>query len=163
MTSKADFSPAEWKKIVQSPLLAGFAVSIADPNGFIAHLKEAFAEAKMLGEAKASGTEGTLVKSIAEELMTSAGRAEAREGIRTIAAGATSDQMKDRAIEQLKEVAAILDAKAPMEAATIKGWLGKIAQTVAEASGDGFMGFGGARVNDSEKAALADIEQALGT
>ena len=48
MASKTDFSLAEWKKIVQSPLLAGFAVSAADPNGFIAHLKEAFAEARMV-------------------------------------------------------------------------------------------------------------------
>jgi hypothetical protein len=162
MASKTDFSLAEWKKIIQSPLLAGFAVSVADPNGFFAHLKEAFAEARMLGEAKASGGDATLIKSIAEELLTSTGRAEAREGIRTIAAGASPDQMKVRAIDQLKEVAAILDAKAPTEASAIKGWLNKIAQTVAEASGDGFLGFGGVQVNESEKAALEDVKRALG-
>jgi len=163
MASKADFSLAEWKKIVQSPLLAGFAVSAADPNGFIAHLKEAFAEAKMLGEAKASSVDGTLMRSIVEEMLTSTGRAESREGIRTIAAGASPDQMKVRATDELKEVAAILDAKAPTEASAIKFWLNKIAQTVAEASGDGFLGFGGAQVNEVEKAALGDIRHALGT
>ena len=38
--------------------------------------------------------------------------------------------MKVRAIDELKEVAAILDAKAPTEASAIKVWLNKIAQTV---------------------------------
>lgn len=162
MASKTDFSPAEWKKIIQSPLLAGFAASVADPDGFFAHLREAFAEARMLGEAKASSGDASLMKSIADELLTSSGRAELREGIRTIAAGASPDQMKVQAIDQLKEVAAILDAKAPKEASEIKVWLNNIAQTVAEASGDGFLGFGGVQVNQSEKAALEDIRTALG-
>ncbi len=70
--------------------------------------------------------------------------------------------MKVQAIDQLKEVAAILDAKAPKEASEIKVWLNNIAQTVAEASGDGFLGFGGVQVNQSEKAALEDIRTALG-
>jgi hypothetical protein len=150
-------------RAVQSPLLAGFAVSAADPNGFIAHLKEAFAEAKMLGEARDSSVDGTLMRTIVDELLTSTGRAESREGIRTIAVGASPDQMKVRAIDELKEVAAILDAKAPTETSAIKSWLTRIAQTVAEASGDGFLGFGGAQVNEPEKAALGEIRYALGT
>jgi hypothetical protein len=162
MVSKSDFSPAEWKKLVQSPLLAGFAISAADPSGFIAHLKEAFAEAKLLGEAKASGADGSLRKSIANELLTSGGRADAQEAIRTIAAGASPDQMAKRAVEALGEVRSILEAKAPQEAAEMKDWLSRIAQTVAEASGDGFMGFGGVQVSDVEKATIEDIKTALG-
>ena len=161
MVSKSDFSPAEWKKLVQSPLLAGFAISAADPSGFFAHLKEAFAEAKLLGEANASA-DGALRKSIASELLTSGGRADAREAIRTIAAGASPEQMAKRAIEALKEVGVILDAKAPQEAAATKNWLSQIARTVAEASGDGFMGFGGVQVSEVEKATIEDIRTALG-
>lgn len=162
MVSKADFSPVEWKKIVQSPLLAGFAVSVADPHGFFSSLKEAFSEAKMLGEAKASASEGSLAKTIADELLTASGRHEAREGIRTIAAGASTDQMKTRAIDALKEASSILEAKAPNDAKAFKAWLTTIARTVAEASGDGFMGFGGVKVNEAEKATIAEISQALG-
>ena len=72
------------------------------------------------------------MRSIVDELLTSTGRAESREGIRTIVAGASPAQMKARAIDELKEVAAILDAKAPTEASAIKGWLTNIARTVAE-------------------------------
>jgi hypothetical protein len=162
MVSKSDFSPAEWKKLVQSPLLAGFAISAADPSGFIAHLKEAFAEAKLLGEAKASGADGSLQKSIAGELLTSSGQADAREAIRTIAAGASPQQMATRAVDALKDVRSILEAKAPQDAAAMKNWLAQIAQKVAEASGDGFMGFGGVQVSDIEKATLQDVRTALG-
>ena len=66
MVSKNDFSPVEWKKLVQAPLLAGFAVSAADPTSFVGALQEAFANANQLAEAK-SGASGELVKSIAEE------------------------------------------------------------------------------------------------
>jgi hypothetical protein len=162
MVSKSDFSPAEWKKLVQSPLLAGFAISAADPSGFIAHLKEAFAEAKLLGEAKASGADGSLQKSIADELLTSGGQADAREAIRTIAAAASPQQMATRAVDALKDVRSILEAKAPQEAAAMKNWLAQIAQKVAEASGDGFMGFGGVQVSEIEKATLQDVRTALG-
>ena len=48
MVSKNDFSPVEWKKLVQAPLLAGFAVSAADPSSFVGTLQEAFANARQL-------------------------------------------------------------------------------------------------------------------
>jgi hypothetical protein len=78
MVSKNDFSPVEWKKLVQAPLLAGFAVSAADPSSFVGTLQGAFANAKQLAEAK-SGASGELVKLIAEEILSSSGRAEARD------------------------------------------------------------------------------------
>ncbi len=33
MATKADFTPDEWKTLVQSPLIVGIAVSAADPSG----------------------------------------------------------------------------------------------------------------------------------
>ena len=106
----------------------------------------------------------SLIKAIVEELLTSSGRADAREGIRTIAAGATSaGQIKERALEALKEATAILDQKAPDEAKTVKTWLGQIAKTVAEAGTEGgFLGFGGIKVSDKEKATLSEILKILG-
>ena len=100
MVSKNDFSPVEWKKLVQAPLLAGFAVSAADPTSFVGALQEAFANANQLAEAK-SGASGELVKSIAEEILSSSGRAEAREGIRSIVQGAKLDEIKGKALAAL--------------------------------------------------------------
>ena len=59
-------------------------------------------------------------------------------------------------------MAAILDARAPHDAAAFKDLLISISQKVAEASMEGgFLGFGGVRVSDAEKATLADIRQSL--
>ena len=41
MASKQDFTPEEWNKILQSPMLVGIAVSMADPSGLWGALKEA--------------------------------------------------------------------------------------------------------------------------
>ncbi|WP_363350795.1 hypothetical protein [Methylocystis echinoides] len=162
MSSKSDFSPSEWKKLVQSPLLAGYAVSAADPSGFIGLLQEAFAAARMLAEARA-GAGDALIKSVAEELLTSSGRADAREGVRTIVQGAGLDEIKPRALDALHQVAAVLDAKAGEHAAPFKSWLLDIARKVAEAGlEDTFLGFGGIRMSETEKATLAEITQTLG-
>lgn len=161
MANKNNFSPVEWRKLVQAPLLAGFAVSAADPSSFIGTLQEAFASAKELAQAK-TGASGELVKSVADEILTSSGRAEAREGIRTIVQGAKLDEIKSRALEALKETATLVNQKAPQDAQAFNGWLGQIAKTVAEAGTEGgFLGFGGVKVSDAEKAALSEISEIL--
>ncbi len=150
------------EKAVQAPLLAGFAVSAADPSSFVGSLQEAFANAKELAQAK-TGASGPLVQAVAEEILSSSGRAEAREGIRSIVQGAKLDEIKARALEALKETATILDQKAPGDAKAFKGWLAHISNTVAEAGTEGgFLGFGGVKVSDAEKATLAEISTVLG-
>ena len=69
-----------------------------------------------------------------------------------------------RSLASLREVSAIVDAKAPDNAAAFKTWLRDISQKVAEASVESsFFGFGGVRVSDAETATLRDIAQSLGT
>ena len=162
MASKADFAPTEWKKLLEAPLLAGFAVSAADPSGFIGTLQEAFASARALAEAKASGGGEELIKAVVEDLTTSSGRHDAREGVRTVVQGAKLGEMKDRALAELQGTATILDAKAPADAKAFKSWLARIAKVVAEAGTEGgFLGFGGVKVSEIEKATLAEISKVL--
>lgn len=69
---------------------------------------------------------------------------------------------KNVAVESLRGVAAIVDAKAPADAASFKTLLRDISKLVADASTEGgFLGFGGVRVSDAEKATLAEISSAL--
>ena len=78
-------------------------------------------------------------------------------------AGATQADVKARAIAALRDIGALLDAKAPEDAPTFKAWLRQTANRAAEASSEGgFLGFGGVRVSDAEKATLAEISDALG-
>ena len=43
MANKQTFKPEEWTKILESTMLAGMAVSAAEPNGLLGSLKEAVA------------------------------------------------------------------------------------------------------------------------
>ena len=61
-------------------------------------------------------------------------------------------------------MSALVDAKAPADAVAFKGWLRQISENVADAANEGgFMGFGGVKVSDAEKATLSDISRALGS
>jgi hypothetical protein len=162
MATKADFAPDEWKKLLESPLLAGFAISAGDPSGFFGTLQEGLANARALAEAKMGPGEG-LIKAIAEDLLTAEGRTSAREGVKALIQGAKLSEMKDRSLAELARAAAIVAAKAPAEAPGYKAWLEQVANLVAEAGTEGgFLGFGGVKVSETEKATLAELSKALG-
>ena len=43
MTAKSDFDPEEWARIVRAPMMAGLAITLADPGGPIEAAKETMA------------------------------------------------------------------------------------------------------------------------
>lgn len=162
MADKSSFTADEWKSVLESPLLAGFAVSAADPSGLIGTLQEGLASAKALAAAKADANADALIKSVVNDLMTPEGRTSAREGVTSLIKGAQLSEMKARALAELGKTAAILDAKAPAEATAFKNWLNEIAKLVAEAGTEGgFLGFGGVKVTETERATLGEISTAL--
>jgi hypothetical protein len=162
MASKTTFAPEEWKRLLQSPMIAAMAVTAADPSGLWGTLKEGLAASSALAEAKADAGANELIRAVVADFETSEGRTVARDGLREKFAGSKPAEMKARAIEDLHQVSALLEAKAPEDAAAFRAWLQAIAERVAEASKDGgFLGFGGVQVSDAEKATLADIAGAL--
>ena len=95
---------------------------------------------------------------------TSAGRSAIQEALRKRFAGSKPGDVFRRSLDNLREVPAILAAKAPGDAPAFKAWLSSISQKVAEASSEGgFLDIGGVQVSDAEKATLGDIAKALGT
>jgi hypothetical protein len=162
MATKADFTADEWKKILSSPLLAALAVTVADPSGLWGLLQEGFASGRALIEAKNAPGANALVKELVDELATSEGRATARDGVKAELSAKTPEEIKQQALSTLAEIGVILDAKAPQDAPEFKGWLKHIAEQVAEAAPEGgFLGFGGVKVSDKEKATLDEIAAAL--
>ena len=162
MAVKTNFSNDEWNTVLEAPVLAGFAITAADPSGLFGTLKEGWANAKELAAAKTSASD-ELIKSVAEDLFTSEGRASARDRMSALLKGAKPEELKDRALDELKRVLALVDAKAPTDAPAFKHWLSHIAQIVAEAASEGgFLGFGGVQVSDKEKATLAELHGVLG-
>ncbi len=160
MTNKTNFTPEEWKTLLEGVLMSGLAVSAAEPSGLFGMLKESFAASHALVEARNGPNE--LIRSIVAEFETSEGRTFAKEGMREKLAGVKASDLKAKAIETLKGVGALLEAKAPQDAAPVKEWLYHISQKVADADAEGgFLGFGGVKVTDAEKATLAEISGAL--
>jgi hypothetical protein len=117
-----------------------------------------------LAQAKSDAGSSELVKAVVAEYETSEGRSSVQEALRKRFAGAKPGDAVQRSLDNLREVSAILAAKAPGDAPAFKAWLSSISQKVAEASSEGgFLGIGGVQVSDAEKATLGDIAKALGT
>lgn len=162
MATKANFTPDEWKQLLESPMLASMAVTAAEPSGLWGMLKESFAAGGTMVKAKTDAGANELIKAVVAEFDTSEGRGAARDGLQARLSGSKPAEVKDKAIAGLRQVTALLDAKAPDDAAAFKTWLQSIGQHVAEAAKEGgFLGFGGVQVSDAEKATLAEISQAL--
>jgi hypothetical protein len=163
MANKQTFTPQEWTKILEGVVLSGMAVTAAEPSGIIGLLKESFASAGMLAKAKSNPQANPLIKDVVVEFESSDGRGKMQEALKKRFAGASSADVRNRSIEVLREVSALVDAKAPQDAPAFKSWLRDISTKVAEAASEGgFMGFGGERVSANEKATLKDVAKALG-
>ena len=164
MANKQNFKPEEWNKILQSTILAGMAVTAAEPSGLWGALKEAFASSSALAAAKSNPGSNELIKSVIADFQTKEGRSVVQQALRQHLAGTKPADAVQRSLANLREVSTILDTKSPQDAQGFKTWLRAISQNVAEASSEGgFLGIGGVKVSDAEKATLADISKALGT
>jgi len=162
MADKSNFTPDEWKLLLESVMMAGIAVSAADPSGLWGLLKESFAEGQTLVAAKTDPTVKPLIKAVVADFETAQGRTIARDGMKEKLSGLKPAEITAKCIETLGQAGVLVDAKAPDDAAAFKAWLRQISQHVAEASKEGGL-FSSAEspVSDKEKATLQEISSAL--
>ena len=162
MPDKSSFTPDEWKLLLESVMMAGIAVSAAEPSGLWGLLKESFAEGKALMTAKLDPGADALIKAVVADFETADGRSIARDGLTEKFTGSKPGEIKAKCIETLRQAGAVVDAKAPGDAAAFTGGLRQISQHLAEASKEGgFLGIGGVPVSEAEKATLNEISSAL--
>lgn len=130
-------------QVLESTMLAGMAVSAAEPSGVLGALKEAIASSSTLARAKSDAGANELVKAVVSDFETKEGRAAVQEALRQQLAGTKKPgDVVQRSLANLKEVSAILDAKAPQDAAGFKGgykpsastWLRRLRRAVFSAS-----------------------------
>jgi len=160
MSTKADFTPEQWDTIVKTPMMVGWAVVAASPSGPVGMMKEMSAMARVVMDAGKQAAEGSLIKSVTDEIKLRA--FDRKEGGAEKLAAA---DVKPRALALCKDaVAAIAGKGQPGEADAFRAWLVSVARGVAEASKEGgFLGFGGKQVSEAEQAAIKDLAAALGT
>lgn len=162
MADKSVFTPDEWSQILASPILAGLAVTHADPSSMSDMLKEGCVNSGAIEDACSEEAVGTLANAVAQELETSEGRAGARAYIQICMTAAEPSELRVQALAALKQVSSIVGAKAAEDAASFRSWLECVAAEAANAANEGgFFGIGGVRVSEAERATLVELGQVL--
>jgi hypothetical protein len=154
MTSKQDFTDEEWTRIRRAPLVAGVAISLADPGGPIEIAKETMAT---LRSATLPPSQEELLASVALDV-------QAMTQHKQNPLGDFKPRGGQQVLEELKAVNQAVTAKATQEeAAAFRGWLVAAAQAAADAGKEGgFLGFGGEQVSAGEQRMLEQVRAALG-
>jgi transcription antitermination factor NusG len=158
MTSKQEFSEEEWTRIRRAPLVAGLAISIADPGGPIEITKETMASLKA---ATAPPSQEALLVAVSQDLTKVAQEKENPMGDFTVDKGALAGQ---QILDELREVNEIVTSKATAEEAeAFRRWMVAVAQAAADAAKEGgFLGFGAEQVSQGERNMLEQLGAALG-
>jgi hypothetical protein len=157
VTTKSDFAEDEWSRILRAPMVAGLAISLADPGGPIEATKETMATLKT---ATNPPSREQLLSEVALDIQAMAQqRQNPLHGYKLTKDTSPGEQV----LEELTAVEAIVAARAtPAEAAAFGRWLVAVAQAAADAAKDGgFMGFGAQQVSEREQAMLDRVRAAV--
>jgi len=161
MSTKADYSEEEWTQLMMAPVNGGMYIIMADLHvtSMPGEMQGMFKS--MIEQPVPEGAQ-ELVGSLVEDFKA---KAENKEKMETPDSSKQDpEQFKKKVMESLSSTAALLTEKSSEEeAAGYKQWLMGVAQATAEAGKEGgFLGIGGVRVSDKEKAALGEISTAIG-
>jgi hypothetical protein len=159
MTTKADFTEDEWATLVRSPMVAGMAITLADPGGPIEVVKETAAVLKF-ATSSSSEQRDDLVGELAREVR---GLADQRKN--PVGDFKPRGAMAGKEIvDEISRAGELVSAKAsPEEAEAFRAWIMECGQGAADAAKEGgFMGFHAERVSQGEKDMLAQLRSALG-
>jgi len=161
MSARTDFTDEEWTELLRAPALAGILVVTASPSGPIGVFKELSTMGKWILDAGKTAAPGSLVAALVEDIRAIAERKRPAPDEERVPAA----EFRAHALERLRRAAAILPAKTtPAEAEEWKQWIVDVCANIARAAKEGTVfGFGGTLVSDTERTALRDIADALGT
>lgn len=146
MTGSADFTPEEWDVVRMGPTAAGMIVSSAEHGG---SFREAFAMAKAYTEARKEHGDSALL----DELVSHKPEMD-KTKVHSM------PEMREHGLQRIREAVALVGQKATSEElADYRRFIASLAERVAGAKGEG----DGDKVSDAERAAIAEISEALGS
>ena len=148
MTAKADFNAEEWELLLEAPPAAGLLVVLSDRGGSI---KETFSMAKAYTEAREQHGASQLLDDIVS----------AKPEIDRERQG-SPEELKQHSLEKLRAAIELLKDRAePGEVEEYRNFVVGLAERVANARREGFMGLSGERVSDDERTAIGEVAAAL--
>ena len=145
MTGKADFDEQQWDTVLEGPTSAGLIVMSAERGG---SFREAFAMAKVYGEARQEHGESELLDEIAGH-RPEVDRTRAR----------SPEELQLHGLARIREAVGLVDEKASAEeAAGYRRFIASVARRVAEAKEEkGSQG----GIAESEQRVLDEIDSVL--
>lgn len=163
MAKQDTFTPEEWTLLRLVPSLVAGGTAAADPSGLFSSVRESFAGAKTMAEAFKTNSGLELFAALAAD-RSIPGMPDPKA---MLGEGSREQQMhnlKNAVLERAKSAVALVASKAtPAEAEAYKAMLVRVAEQAADASKEGgFLGFGGVRVSEKEKAFIAEVKGAAG-
>jgi hypothetical protein len=159
VTSKTDFTEEEWAALLRAPMVAGMAITLADPGGPIEVVKETTAVLKF-ATGTASEQRDDLVGEIAREMRALVEQRKNPAGDFKPRGAMAGKEILDELSRSNESVSA---KATPEEAEAFREWIMECAQRAAEAAKEGgFMGFRAEQVSQGEKDMLAQVRGALG-
>ena len=136
MTAEAGFTDEEWVRVRRAPMVAGMAISLADPGGPIELSKETMASLRGVG---APPSQDELLLVVSQQVMA---MGQQRENPMKGFEVADKSQAGAAVLQELRETQDIVEANAtPEEAQAFARWMVEVAQDAADAAKEGgFMG-----------------------
>ena len=149
MTGKPDFSEDEWKLLREAPTSAGMVVMESDRGGVI---RESFSMAKAYTDARREHGSSRLLDDVVSE----------KPEVDRTRFG-SEQELRSNLLQHIRDAVELLQRKAtPDELEEYRRFIVTVANQVADAHREGFMGMSGERVSDAEREALAQISEAAG-
>ena len=158
MAFKETFSAEEWVQLQQAPMAAGMLITMASPS-LTDSVKESMAVAGKIADlVKSKSADGLLGELLAEFTdMSTFKQAQPKFDARDM------EKLRSEMLETVSNAVVLADSKASAGAASYKQFIYDVSVAAAEAAKEGdFMGIGGVKVSDEEKAALAKLANVLG-
>ena len=154
------FTPEEWNALRQTPHLVVLAMATTGASGVFGTIGEMFTAGRAIYEASAS--ENELIRLLSAKEEAHAAQDAVKEEIKDADPEDVPTWLHQRSIAKVQQSLAILAMKAPEEQDAWRGWLRDLAKRIAESSTEGgFLGFGGERVSEKERAYMSELEGAL--
>jgi hypothetical protein len=162
MSDRSTFTADEWLALRLAPALVGAGVMASSPDGVLAALKESVAMGTASFRALDRFKDVALLKALATD------RDGVTEGLKSALGtgdfASRATEVRATALRHVTQAITLLRAKGDArEAEAYASWLTDLAAGVAGASSEsgGFLGFGGEKISDAERAFMAELAGAL--
>jgi hypothetical protein len=149
VTKKAEFNAEEWELVLSAPPSAGLIVATAQRGGTF---RESFSIAKAYTEARQRHKDSELL----DEIVSAKPEMDVKRY-------SSADELERELLQRLRDAVALVEQKGtPEEAEAYKRFIVDLAERVAEAHKEGFLGLTGDRVSEAEREAIQKIKEAVG-